>query len=210
MKGSDVSAVSTHNDEHASSTGYSNNKVAMWAFLGSECLFFGAFISSYLLYKNRTGPAATGPYPKDLFDIPFTSVTSFILLVSSLSMVLALSAIQKNDPRRMRVWLVCTAALGMLFVACQVFEFTEFLREGMSPSSSVAATAFYILTGFHGAHVTIGVLMLLGQAGASLVDERRGAPWTSQRAEGVEIFGLYWHFVDIVWIIIFTVIYLIK
>jgi heme/copper-type cytochrome/quinol oxidase subunit 3 len=203
-----VAAAITAKEEHHS-TPYSNNKVAMWAFLGSECLFFGAFISSYLLYKNR-GQVGQGPFPKDLFDIPFTSGTSFFLLVSSLSMVLGLNAIQRGDPRRMRIWLLCTATLGLLFVSCQVFEFTEFIRQGMHPSSSVPATAFFILTGFHGAHVTIGVLMLLGLSGASLYDERNGRAWTSAQSERVEIFGLYWHFVDIVWIIIFTVIYLVR
>jgi cytochrome c oxidase subunit 3/cytochrome o ubiquinol oxidase subunit 3 len=201
-----VAAVTT--PEHHS-TPYSNNKIAMWAFLGSECLFFGALISSYLLYKNR-GIGGQGPFPKDLFDIPFTSATSFFLLVSSLSMVLALNAIQRGDPQRMRVWLMCTAALGLLFVSCQVFEFTEFIREGMHPTTNVPATSFFVLTGVHGAHVTIGVLMLLGLAGASLHEERQGRRWSHRQSERIEIFGLYWHFVDIVWIIIFTVIYLIR
>jgi heme/copper-type cytochrome/quinol oxidase subunit 3 len=202
-----VAAVTTPEQQH--STPYSNNKIAMWAFLGSECLFFGAFISSYLLYKNR-GLPGQGPFPKDLFDIPFTSATSFFLLVSSLSMVLALNAIQRSDPQKMRIWLVCTATLGLLFVSCQVFEFTEFGREGMHLSSSVPATSFFVLTGIHGVHVTIGVLMMLGLAGGSLADERKGHAWTAHQSERVEIFGLYWHFVDIVWIVIFTVIYLVR
>src|SRR5438045_8592474 len=97
-------------DEHARSTGLSHNKCAMWAFLGSECLLFGALISTYLLYR---GKSIVGPYPKDVYDIPYTSVSSFVLLMSSLTMVLALAAIQRGDQRRMRVWLVTTALLGI-------------------------------------------------------------------------------------------------
>src|SRR6476469_8903647 len=98
----------------------------MWLFLGSECLFFGSLISAYLLYRNRN---ISGPYPKDLFDIPFTSVSSFVLLMSSVSMVLALSAVQNGNLRQMRIWLLATSFLGLLFLSGQAFEFTEFYRE---------------------------------------------------------------------------------
>src|ERR1700686_3653383 len=114
---------------HATATGVSNPKMAMWAFLGSECLLFGAFISTYILYRHR---AVSGPTPRSLYDIPFTSVSSFVLLMSSLSMVLALAAIQRGDHRRLRVWLVTTALLGSIFISGQVYEFTTFVHEGMT------------------------------------------------------------------------------
>jgi len=194
-------AVHGH-DEHATSTGLSNNKVAMWAFLGSECLLFGALISTYLLYR---GKSIVGPYPKDVYDIPYTSVSSFVLLMSSLTMVLALAAIQRGDHRRLRVWLLATALLGATFIGGQAYEFTSFYREGLSLHKNLFGSSFFVLTGFHGAHVTIGILMLLSLFGLSL----RGKLPT-QKAETVELIGLYWHFVDVVWIVIFTVVYLIP
>ncbi|MHB8466096.1 MAG: cytochrome c oxidase subunit 3 [Acidimicrobiales bacterium] len=187
---------------HATSTGISNEKVLMWAFLGSECLLFGALISTYILYRHRS---VQGPTPHLLYDIPFTSVSSFVLLMSSLSMVLALAAIQRGDERRLRVWLATTATLGAVFISGQIYEFTSFIRRGMTIKTNVTSGAFYVLTGFHGVHVTIGIIMLL-----SLVNLSVRGKIPKARSEIVEIVGLYWHFVDIVWIIIFTVVYLIP
>lgn len=191
-----------HADAHVTNTGLSNEKVAMWAFLGSECLLFGALISTYLLYKNRS---VSGPTPKEVFDIPFTSASSFMLLMSSLTMVLALAAIQKGDIRKLRLWLLATAALGALFVTGQVYEFTSFYREGLSLRTNLFGSSFFVMTGFHGVHVTLGILMLL-----SLYTLSMRGKLGPEKAEVVELTGLYWHFVDIVWIVIFTVIYLIP
>jgi cytochrome c oxidase subunit 3/cytochrome o ubiquinol oxidase subunit 3 len=192
-----------HVDTQAhSSTGIDNTKMAMWIFLGSECLFFGSMISTYLLYRNRV---LDGPTPNEVYDIPFTSVSSFVLLMSSLTMVLALSAIQRHDERQMRIWLIATALLGSTFIGGQIFEFTHFIREGLTLSTSTFGSSFYMLTGFHGAHVTIGILMLL--ALVMLSSMGRLEPGASKK---VEYIGLYWHFVDIVWIVIFTVVYLVP
>src|ERR1041385_1872827 len=191
--------------DHAAhtSTGLSNVKLGMWAFLGSECLLFGALITSYILYRGRVGAGAKTPH--SVYDIPYTSVSSFVLLMSSLTMVLALAAIQRGDQEKLRAWLMATALLGMTFIAGQVYEFTRFVEEGLSIKSNAAASSFFTLTGFHGAHVTVGILMLLSLFGMSL--DGRLPP---ERAEVVELIGLYWHFVDIVWIVIFTVVYLIP
>ncbi len=177
-------------------------KIAMWAFLGSECLFFGSLITTFLVYRTRVGE---GPSASELFDIPFTSVSSFILLMSSLTMVLAHHSATRKDWRQMRVWLVATALLGMVFLAGQVFEFTEFVHEGLTVTTSPFGSSFFVLTGFHGAHVAIGVLLLLTTAFHSYSGRLR-------QGEGmnVEMVGLYWHFVDIVWIVIFTVVYLLQ
>jgi cytochrome c oxidase subunit 3/cytochrome o ubiquinol oxidase subunit 3 len=193
----------THAPQHLeTNTGLDNRKLLMWLFLGSECLFFGSFISAYILYRNRN---VNGPYAEDLFDIPFTSVSSFVLLMSSVTMVLALSAIQQGDMRRMRIWLIATSLLGTSFLGGQAFEFTEFYREGLHLNTNVFGTTFFVLTGFHGAHVSVGVLILMSMVVASL----RGK-LTSEHALTVELAGLYWHFVDIVWIVIFTLIYLVQ
>ena len=183
-------------------TGLDNRKLLMWLFMASECLFFGSFIAAFLIYRDRN---VVGPYQNDLYDIPFTSVSSFVLLMSSLTMVLALSAIQRGDLRAMRVWLMGTALLGLLFVAGQAFEFTEFWNEGLTLERNLFGTTFFVLTGFHGAHVSVGILILLSLWDASL----RGK-LTAEDTLAVELAGLYWHFVDIVWIVIFTLVYLIQ
>jgi len=188
--------------EFDTSTGLPNLKVAMWIFLGSECLLFGALITTYVLYRGRS---TFGPYPHDLFDIGYTSVSSFVLLASSLTMVLALAASQRGDHGRLRVWLLATALLGMTFIGGQVYEFTSFVREGLTLHTNLFGTTFFVLTGFHGVHVTVGILMLLSLVALSLAGRL-----PQDRALTVELVGLYWHFVDIVWIIIFTVVYLIP
>lgn len=189
-------------DHLETSTGIDNKKLLMWLFLASDCLFFGSFIAAYLLYRGRS---LVGPYPEDLFDIPFTSVSAFVLLMSSVTMVLALAAIQRGNVRNMRIWLFTTALLGTLFIAGQAYEFTEFYHEGLTLSTNLFGTTFFVLTGFHGAHVTIGVFILMSMFIVSL----RGGI-TQKNSLTVELAGLYWHFVDIVWIVIFTLVYLIQ
>jgi len=186
-------------------TGVSNAKLAIWLFLSSEALFFGAFISTYFLYRGRDAEFLKGPTPDEMFNIPFTSVTSFILLMSSLTMVLALAAMQRGDHRRLRIWLLATCLFGLTFVGGQVFEFTEFYREGLHLGTNMFGTTFFVLTGLHGAHVTMGIIWLLVLYGRSMQNRL-----PSTNSESVEIAGLYWHFVDIVWIFIFTAIYLIP
>ena len=195
-------AVAKGQDEHQTTTGLPHAKLAMWLFLSSECLLFGALITTYVLYR---GASIEGPYPADVFDIVYTSVSSFVLLASSLTMVLALAAAQKRDFTRMRLWLLATAMLGLTFVGGQAYEFTAFYNEGLSVTKNLFGTTFFVLTGFHGAHVTVGILMLLSLTGLSFADRLPQDP-----AFPVEMVGLYWHFVDIVWIIIFTVVYLIP
>lgn len=194
--------IAVRTDDHEpTGTGTTNAKLAMWAFLASECLLFGAFIATFLLYRRRS----EGIKPRDVYSIPFTSATSFILLMSSLTMVLALAAIQRGDHRRLRVWLIATCLFGLTFVAGQVFEFTEFYRQGLKLSTNLFGSSFFVLTGIHGAHVTVGVIWLLSLWGLSSQGRL-----TKLDSEKVEIAGLYWHFVDIVWIVIFTVVYLIP
>jgi cytochrome c oxidase subunit 3/cytochrome o ubiquinol oxidase subunit 3 len=196
-------AETAHAHEHHTSTGLDNVKIAMWAFLGSECLFFGSLISTYLLYRNRI---VAGPTPSEIYDIPYTSVSSFVLLMSSLTMVLALASIQRGDHRGLRTWLLATATLGMVFIGGQIYEFTTFVEEGLKLSTSTFGSAFFVMTGFHGAHVTVGIFMLLGLFGMSAF----GRLDAIEGPRKVELVGLYWHFVDIVWIVIFTVVYLVP
>lgn len=228
----DAGAHDDHDDHggHHSSLGLSNMKLAMWLFLGSECLLFGALISSYLLSVARFvselgagNPTVVNSLLADgmplelitemqlersvepFWDIPFTSASSFILLMSSLTMVLAHKSVHEGDYRSSRIWLAATALLGSTFIAGQVYEFTVFYREGLHYDGSLFGSAFYTLTGFHGVHVTGGIIMLLSLLVLSFRGKLR-----QDRAETVELVGLYWHFVDIVWVLIFTIVYLIP
>lgn len=191
-----------HGHGHVTSTGLSNNKLGMWLLLGSECLLFGGLISTYMLYRGRVG---TGPTPDQIYDIPFTSVSSFVLLMSSLTMVLAVSAAGRRDDRNTNLWLTVTALLGATFVGGQVYEFTAFYKEGLGFTTSLFGSSFFTLTGFHGAHVLVGIIMLM-----TLVAMINKSKIPGDKAETVELVGLYWHFVDVVWIVIFTLVYLIP
>jgi heme/copper-type cytochrome/quinol oxidase subunit 3 len=184
------------------STGLDSRKILMWAFLASDCMFFGTLIATYMVYKNRS---LDGPLPREIFDVPYTSVSAFVLLLSSLTMVLALDAIQHGQERKMRVWLTATALLGCVFLGGQFYEFTTFYRDGLSLSRNLFGSTFFTLTGFHGTHVAIGVFWLL-----SLVAHSFRGRLHREQSLFVEIAGLYWHFVDIVWILIFTLVYLIP
>lgn len=175
----------------------------MWAFLASDCMFFGSLIAGYMVSRNRS---VVGPYPDDILNIPFTSLSSFVLLMSSLAMVLALSSIQRGKLHLFRIWVMTTAVLGLIFLGGQIYEFTEFKHAGLGISTNLFGSSFYVLTGIHGTHVALGVIWLvalfLGSFKRGLINQ--------SSAINVEIAGLYWHFVDIVWIIIFTVVYLLP
>src|SRR5262249_43676205 len=171
-------------------------------FRWSACLFSAAFIAAYLFYRARPQP---GPHPADVYNIPFTSVTSFILLMSSLTMVLALAAILRGDYRRLRIWLLATALFGATFIGGQVFAVTEVYRQGPLLDHNPFGSTVFVVPGLPGAAVTAGIIWLLSLWG--LATQGR---LTSRDSERVEIAGLYWHFVDVVWIVIFTVVYLIP
>ncbi len=252
------------------STGLNNRKLLMWTFLASDVMFFGAFIATFLVYRNRS---LEGPYPNQVLDIPVTSVSTFVLLMSSLAMVLALDGIRRNNKTIGRFWILATASLGSVFLGFQVFEFNEFVHLGLTPQTNLFGTTFFILTGLHGTHVTLGVIWLLLMAlvfspsplerwglvlavagfyafmistlsgiftgadsslavittltgwpamvllllaivgifgGLRILSTAGKGDKSSDGALDLEMAGLYWHFVDIVWIVIFTVIYLIS
>jgi cytochrome c oxidase subunit 3/cytochrome o ubiquinol oxidase subunit 3 len=199
-----------HTGGHHTSMGVDSRKLGMWVFLASDCMFFGSLIAMYLIYRGRAeelfeAGQGSGPLPNEILDIPYTSISAFVLLMSSLTMVLALASVQKGNPRGTRIWLLCTALLGSIFLGGQYFEFTEFKHEGLGLTTNIFGSSFFTLTGFHGFHVTLGVIMLLSLVVLSF----RGGV-TQRDAINVEIIGLYWHFVDIVWIVIFTLVYLIP
>ena len=182
--------------------GVDHRKVGMWVFLGSECFFFGTLLATYLAYKGRS---VVGPYPHEILNIPVTTLSTFDLLMSSLLMVLALAAVQRGDHRQARLWLFGTAFFGLIFLGFQAWEFTSFVREGLTLQQNLFGSTFFVLTGFHGGHVSVGVIWLLSLG----VLELRGKLGPADAIK-VEVAGLYWHFVDIVWIAIFTLLYLVP
>jgi len=214
-----------HVGHHYTSTGLDNRKIAIWAFIGSECMLFTSLISTYMIYKGRSlkGPLPhevwTNPQSGETFNailnIPVTSASTFVLLMSSLAMVLALAAVEmKDQPKRTtgerilgssKLWLWATAILGATFLGFQAYEFTSFVHEGLTIRTNLFGSSFFTLTGFHGAHVTAGVLWL---SSLLAIDYRRGLEPADALA--VDLAALYWHFVDVVWIVIFTLVYLIK
>jgi len=190
-------------------------------------MLFASLIATYLIYKGRS---IVGPFPHTeyvneagrvfapILDIPVTSVSTFVLLMSSLAMVLALQAVQLKDTplpagagrwqrleRSSQFWLGMTAALGATFLGFQAYEFTSFVHEGLTIRTNLFGSTFFTLTSFHGAHVTVGVLWLMTML---WIDRTRGL--TPKDALNVDLMALYWHFVDVVWIVIFTFIYLIR
>jgi heme/copper-type cytochrome/quinol oxidase subunit 3 len=188
---------------HASETPAVAAKFAMWCFLGTEVIIFGVLIARVLgiwLVDRSAHAVLTQP----LSSLLLVSLNTFLLLVSSLCVVLGLSSIEEGNRTRLVVWLLATALLGAAFVTIQGFEFSKLVSDGVVFGHSQFASAFFFLTGNHGLHVIIGVLWCLVVVARAL----RGG-FTKDEHLGVEIFGLYWHFVDVVWIIIFTVVYLI-
>ncbi len=196
------SEVLLDNPHEMGCTGMPHRKIMMWAFLASDCMFFGSLISTYLVYR---GHSTDYPLPEDIFDIPLTSTSSFVLLLSSWFMVLALSAIQKGKLWQFRMWTLGVAFFGSIFLGFQVYEFTHFMHNGLSLKQNLFGSSFFVLTGTHGCHVAIGVLWLMSLFFYSFI-----GGVTKERSLDVEIAGLYWHFVDIVWIVIFTAVYLLE
>jgi len=198
-----MAQVAAAADDHGhTTTGLSNWKVGFWTFIASECLFFGTLISTYMVYKGR---AVTGPYPAEIFDVLHTTISTTILLFSSLAMVLALDAVQKAKKGAAIFWLVMVIAMGAGFLVMEGQSYLKYIDYGLTLTSSTFGSSYYVLTGTHKVHVILGMVWM----GALIwrIAQNKIPP---AKAEQVEIAGLYWHFVDIIWIVIFTLIYLLQ
>ena len=180
--------------------GVDNRKFGMWLFIVNEIMFFAAFIALFIAYKNTPQMAEF----HQAFNPALGIIGTSVLLFSSLMVVLGITSIQRGSKRGLVVFLLLTILLGATFLGIQATEFTLLHEQGFTLSTSSATSAFYVMTGFHGLHVFIGVVWALGVMFAAWRN------WFSkQKYGGVEIFGLYWHFVDVVWIVLFMLIYLI-
>jgi heme/copper-type cytochrome/quinol oxidase subunit 3 len=182
--------------------GVYDEKLGMWVFLGSEVMFFTALIGSYIILRTAH-PEAWAP-PGKVLNVPITAVNTFLLICSSVTMVKAFAAAQDARLRDLPRWLLATVVIGAAFVGVQVYEYLHLVHKGFVPSEGLYGSTFYTMTGFHGFHVTVGVLCMIFVT----VRAFRGK-YTATDHRGVEVIGLYWHFVDLVWIILFTIVYLI-
>ena len=199
-----TTATLDHQHDPSTATGIPNKKLLLWAFLASDCMFFGTLISTHLVYRQHPPPG--NPVATQVFDIELTSFSTFILLMSSLMMALAVNAIQRGKVKSMRTSLLTTAGFGLIFLGCQAWEFWHFVYEkNLTITNCIFGSTFFTLTGTHGTHVAIGVLWLLSMYAYSF---KKG--FGERNAIDVESMGLYWHFVDIVWIVIFTAVYLLE
>lgn len=187
---------------HHTSLPVENRKLAIWTFIASECLFFASLISTFVIYR---GSHTTGPGPKDVFEVPLVTAGTAVLLFSSFFVVMALNGAQSGDRKKLLRWLSLTVLCGLFFVGMQVYEFHHFYHKGLGYTTNLFASSFYTLTGFHGTHVAIGTLWL----GTLLKDAWKGRI-PPKKALNLELAALYWHFVDVVWIIIFPVVYLMS
>lgn len=174
-------------------------KLGFWIFIASEVMFFGGLIATFLKYKlNSPTPEAA------LLDVALVGVNTFVLVTSSFTVVMSLSSLRSGDRGGFVRNLIFTVLLGVLFLGGQGFEFVTLYGEGVTLTSSLFGSTFFTLTGFHGLHVLIGVLWAI-----ILVIRAAQGAYGPEDDIGIEVFGLYWHFVDIVWIFLFTLIYLI-
>lgn len=203
-----MSQVTTHAVEAHESplTPESWGKLGMWVFLAGDAMTFGTLLAGY--GAIRAG-ALDWPLPSQVLGITLTAFMTFLLICSSVTMVKGLSAIKHGDVKKMNLYLGLTILGGAIFLGLQAYEWTHLIHRGMHLSSNpwgnyLFGTTFFTITGFHGAHVTGGVIYL-----AVIVFRGMQGKITQENASLVEIAGLYWHFVDLVWILVFTFVYLI-
>jgi len=187
-----------------------NGKLGMWVFLLSEVMFFTSLIGAYIILRFAHPDQFAAP--GEVLNVPLTAFNTFILICSSVTMVKAFAALEHDDQKGLQLWLLATIVLGSFFVGVQVYEYIHLVDIGFvasaadytAPGGAIYGSTFYLMTGFHGLHVSIGVLCLVW----ILLRARKGE-FSPQRVSGVEAMGLYWHFVDLVWIVLFTIVYLI-
>src|SRR5467141_3820178 len=196
----------------------SARKLGIWLFLATEIMFFSAIIGASWTLRLRTttlGAAFQGPWaqPGEILNVPLTGLNTFILICSSLTMVEALAAAERGDQRKLRIFLLTTLLLGITFLSIQAFEYQHlYFGEGLtfthaplgSGVNPLYGPAFYAQTGVHGSHMTAGVLAL-----AYVTRKAFKGGFTKENHEAIELVGLYWHFVDVVWIFLFTIVYLV-
>lgn len=177
-----------------------NKIIGFWLFLGGESVIFGSLFAAYITLKNQV---LDGPTAQELFQLPMVALATFILLTSSMTSVMAVQALHRQNKSGIQLWLSITVLLGLAFLGLEIFEFKEYVAEGHGFTTSAFSSAFYALVGFHGAHVLFGIVWI-----GLLIAQLAKKGLTVVTAPKIYIASLYWHFVDLVWVFIFTVVYL--
>lgn len=177
-----------------------NKFIGFWVFLGGETILFASLFATYLALKNQTNG---GPSADELFKLPLVFAATMLLLTSSLTCVYAMYHMKNFHFKKMQTWLGITVLLGACFLGLEIYEFTEYVHEGHKFTSSAFGSAFYTLVGTHGAHVTFGLSWMLA---VMIRNAKRGL--SLYNAPKFFLASLYWHFIDVVWVFIFTLVYL--
>ena len=189
-------------EEHHTSLPMNSRKLAIWTFIGSECLFFASLITTFVIYRDSH---AKGPGPKEVFEVPLVTSGTAVLLFSSFFVVMALNGAQQGNRKKLLTLAFAHSAVRHVLRGHAGLRVHAFYTKGMGYTTNLFASSFFTLTGFHGTHVAIGTLWL----GTLLKDAYKGRI-PPAKALNLEIAALYWHFVDVVWIIIFPVVYLMS
>ncbi|HZG71973.1 MAG TPA: cytochrome (ubi)quinol oxidase subunit III [Chondromyces sp.] len=180
-----------------------NKFLGFWLFLGGETVLFASLFATYLALKDKV-PSPDHALAKDLFELPLVFVMTMLLLTSSLTSVYAMYHMKNYNFKRMQAWLLFTVLLGLGFLACEIYEFNHYYHEfGHKFTSSAFGSAFYALVGFHGGHVIFGLSWII-----ALMIRNAGRGLNLYNAPKFYLASLYWHFIDVVWVFIFTVVYL--
>ncbi len=176
----------------------STTKFGMWLFLASEVMFFAGLIGAYIALR-----LGAPEWPAEL-SVTLTAINTFILICSSVTMVKAFAAAEIGDQSGLWQYLLATALLGLVFVGIKGYEWNELFHHDITPATNLFGATYFTLTGFHAIHVLGGVAIIL-----YLIVRALQGVYSAENHDTVEVVGLYWHFVDIVWIFLFTIIYLI-
>lgn len=197
-----IDTPQVHTHSQAEATHIDNMKFAMWLFLASEVVLFAVLIAGFVLFRVNEPERVHEVH--EAAGVLLVTVNTFLLLSSSWTMVMGLRAIQNNEQGALVRWIGATALLGAIFVALQGVEYTVLSHEGITIYGDAFGMRFYAPTALHGAHVIAGVIWALW-----VMYRGSKGVYNNGKFLGVEIFGLYWHFVDVVWIVLFTLIYLV-
>ncbi|WP_127587520.1 cytochrome c oxidase subunit 3 [Paenibacillus koleovorans] len=177
-----------------------NKVLGFWLFLGAETVLFGCLFATFIGLRNQI---ADGPPGMEIFKLSTVALATFLLLTSSMTSVLAVQAMHRKSTSAMQLWFGITVLLGLGFLGLEIYEFFEYVHEGHKFSTSAFSSSFYTLVGFHGAHVLFGVIWI---SLLMLQLARKGL--TVVTAPKLYLASLYWHFIDVVWVFIFTIVYL--
>jgi cytochrome c oxidase subunit 3 len=199
-------ATATTSKPPASTSANRPNMVAIGTivWLASELMFFAALFAMYFTLRS-VNPDVWASQTK-LLNVPFSSINTTVLVLSSVTCQLGVFAAERGDVARLRRWFLITFAMGAFFIGGQISEYVELVRHGLNLSSNSYGSVFYLTTGFHGLHVTGGLIAFLFVLGRTYAAKR----YSHQQATTAIVVSYYWHFVDVVWIALFATIYLIK